>query len=120
MKTVRNQRQIPALIAERKEFSTPERYDAYGRFGASIFGRWQWTENKNAAQYVTYSYGPHWPMYIWQDGQWYGNKDKTSSTTSRHAILCRPASAITWLDRDTMQLILVQGALQTMKNRLCT
>ena len=37
------------------------------------------------SRYVVYSYGWHWPMYIKQGVQWYGNADKYSVTTSKHA-----------------------------------
>ena len=40
--------------------------------------------------YVVYSYGEHFPIYAYINGQWYGNKDKYSQTTSRHQSQLRP------------------------------
>lgn len=40
--------------------------------------------------YVVYSYGHHWPMFIYVDGKWYENANKRSVTTSRHQTQLRP------------------------------
>ena len=55
--------------------------------------------------YVVYSYGSHFPMYIYdgQEGKWIGNKDKYSSSTTRHQSLLRPSSVGIWLDTKEMQ-----------------
>jgi len=51
--------------------------------------------------YIVYSYGYHFPMYIYdrQAGIWVGSKDKYSSSTSKHQSQCRPSEPIEcWLD----------------------
>ena len=51
--------------------------------------------------YIVYSYGYHFPMYIYdkQTGIWVGSKDKYSSSTTRHQSDCRPSAEIKcWLD----------------------
>ena len=42
--------------------------------------------------YVVYSYGYHFPMYVYDYSirEWYENSDKYSSTTSKHQSQCRP------------------------------
>ena len=49
--------------------------------------------------YIVYSYGEHWPMYIYDaiGREWFSNKDKpmnpngaTSPTTARHTSCARP------------------------------
>ena len=40
--------------------------------------------------YVVYSYGYHYPMFIY-NGQWYENEDRYSATTERHKRSLRPA-----------------------------
>lgn len=42
--------------------------------------------------YVVYSYGPHWPLYLWfaPVSRWFCNPAKYSRTTSRHANQLRP------------------------------
>ena len=43
-------------------------------------------------QYVVYSYGTHWPLFIFRPatGTWYENSDKYGVTTSRHHSSCKP------------------------------
>ena len=46
--------------------------------------------------YIVYSYGWHFPMYIYcrQADLWYGNSDKYSATTSKHQSQARPKQPI--------------------------
>lgn len=67
--------------------------------------------------YVVYSYGPHWPLYVYHNptGLWFGNADKTSMTTSRHASAARPRYArIHWLCWDDMTELAYNGLLGVM------
>ncbi len=51
--------------------------------------------------YVVYSYGYHFPMYIYdrQAGIWVGSNDRYSSSTSKHQSQCRPSEPVEcWLD----------------------
>lgn len=41
-------------------------------------------------RYVVYSYGKHFPMYIYEQGTWYANCDKYSPSTSRHQSQANP------------------------------
>lgn len=60
--------------------------------------------------YVVYSYGTHFPMYAWEKGKWYGNKDKYSRTTSCHQSLCNPSSgSIFWMSTERMIDIISRG-----------
>lgn len=42
--------------------------------------------------YVVYSYGPHWPLFIYcpETEQWFENEDNYSPTTSRHHSYAHP------------------------------
>ena len=67
--------------------------------GSSIFA-----EDTNN-QYTVYSYGQHFPMYIYnkQENIWFGNKNRYSRTTSKHQSQCLPTNPITyWLSTDEM------------------
>jgi hypothetical protein len=35
-------------------------------------------------RYIVYSYGSHFPLFIYEGGAWYANADKYSVTTNRH------------------------------------
>lgn len=63
--------------------------------------------------YVVYSYGEHFPMWIYdyQTGQWYGNKDKFSITTSKQQNQSRPDRVSRWFDTDEMKDIVYNGGL---------
>ena len=49
--------------------------------GSHTFGQWN---TVGGERYVVYSYGQHWPLFIYEGGKWYENADKYSRTTSRH------------------------------------
>ena len=54
--------------------------------GSNTFGEW------NNDCYVVYSYGYHFPMYVFKGGKWYENSDKYSQTTSKQQTQLRPYS----------------------------
>lgn len=54
---------------------------------------------RNGVQYVVYSYGIHFPLYLWvndtmggttPEGVWYENRERYSSSTTRHRSQLRP------------------------------
>ena len=46
--------------------------------------------------YIVFSYGLHWPLFIYdhKKGQWYGNSDKYSVTTSKHYSKLNPGNVL--------------------------
>ena len=46
--------------------------------------------------YIVFGHGLHWPLFIYdhQKGQWYGNSDKRSRTTSRHYSRLNPGNVL--------------------------
>lgn len=71
----------------------------------------QWTNDGN--RYVVYSYGKHWPMFIWdnQTNRWYENASKYSVTTSKHRSQTRPSASVdtTLLHVDDMCKVAYEG-----------
>ena len=52
--------------------------------------------------YVVYSYGVHWPLFVYEGGVWYENEDRYSVTTSKHRSQLHPLletepRSVTWL-----------------------
>jgi hypothetical protein len=45
-------------------------------------------------RYIVYSYGPHWPLFIYEQvtDTWYANRDKRSQSTSRHYSQANPST----------------------------
>lgn len=41
-------------------------------------------------KFVVYSYGRHFPLFAYVDGQWYENSDRYSVTTSKHRSQSHP------------------------------
>lgn len=52
--------------------------------------------------YIVYSYGPHFPLYVYKDGTWYRNTDRRSVSTSRHYGQANPG--VPCEDRNTGEL----------------
>ena len=50
--------------------------------------------------YIVYSYGLHFPMYIYnkQNNIWVGNSNSYSRTTTKHKTQARPAQDITFYE----------------------
>ena len=75
--------------------------------------QYEW-EVGNDKLYVVYSYGYHFPMYIYdyQAGMWIGNEDIYSMSTSRHQSQCRPSAEIKcWLPTNEMKKYVRRGSL---------
>ena len=59
----------------------------------SLYGKWRKSYNPDGYRYVVYSYGEHWPLYVYDmdSDMYYVNEEKYSRTTSRHLSLIQPA-----------------------------
>lgn len=69
-------------------------------------------------RYVVYSYGDHWPLFIYEDGKWYENADKYSRTTSKHHGQLRPLYATEKHSADDMVMIADLGVARWMQRKL--
>jgi len=69
--------------------------------------------NDDAAKYVVYSYGDHFPMAMFDKDvqKWIVNKDKVSVTTTRHQSHVRQGIDCVdlWLSNNHMQLAVHKG-----------
>lgn len=64
--------------------------------GSNTFGRWI------GGVYVAFSYGEHFPLFVWKDGEWFCNSDRYSVTTSKHRSQLHPNTAT--IDKTTAEL----------------
>lgn len=102
-------------VANREMGSCVNRREEFVNNNRSVFAQWL----DEPVRYVVYSYGTHFPMYVWENGVWYGNGDKYSVTTSRHQSQCRPVSSnITWLEQHNMLCVARLGFTALVKERL--
>ena len=70
--------------------------------------------------YVVYSYGYHFPMYIYdrQAGMWIGNEDSYSVSTTRHQSQCRPSEGVEcWLHTSQMKDYITCGSMMRYMER---
>lgn len=84
-----------------------------------LYGHWEAGgvaySDGGGMRYVVYSYGKHWPLFIWDDETrcWYGNSAKHSMTTTKHRTYANPsradASTILWLPLGAMKLLARDG-----------
>ena len=86
--------------------------------GNSVFATWV-----SNSLYVVYSYGTHFPMYVYDanasvfdgfgsvvsKGVWLGNSDRYSVTTSKHQGKTRPNTVHKWLDTEGLKDVIHQG-----------
>lgn len=70
--------------------------------------------------YTVYSYGGHYPMYVYdyEACQWYGNADKSTQTTNRHMKMFEPYSIAQWVDTETLSNISIHGIVETSAQRM--
>jgi hypothetical protein len=63
--------------------------------------------------YIVYSYGWHFPMYIYcrQADLWYGNSDRYSVSTTKHQSQARPTRGVDqWLTTNDMKDMIQCGS----------
>ena len=67
-------------------------------------------------RYVVYSYGTHWPLFVWQAcdhgselGQWFENQDRYSVSTSKHHTQSHPHYPTTPMTTGAMIRIVQDG-----------
>jgi len=84
---------VRRLVQERKVFTT---------HNGTIFSH-NYT-HKGQHWYVVYSYGRHFPMYIYDHttGEWFGNWEKVSRTTTKHQNKAHPHCEVKYLSKRHM------------------
>lgn len=84
-----------------------------------LYGKWEtFTVHNDGPRYVVYSYGAHWPLYIHCNGQWFGNAEKTSRTTTKHTSQAHPLADVTWLTKRDMIVLAERGITSLTANRV--
>jgi hypothetical protein len=94
----------------------------------SVFGLWKncWKsrdiphEGEPPRVYAIYSYGYHFPMYVWDElsGQWLGNSSKYSRTTSTHQSKYRPPEVAKWFGTAELKAIVDCGLVGYITQRM--
>ena len=117
------------LVRKREEFSGTLVTMMDGGKGRRYAGKWRvvYDNESNdptaikAKTYTVYSYGDHWPMYVWDDmaQQWYGNATKCwSRTTAKHTNQFNPGGVNCYLDMQDLEQIISHGTAGWVRDKL--
>ena len=70
--------------------------------------------------YTIYSYGPHYPMYVYdyEACQWIGNNTKSTPTTEKQKRKFQPHTVAHWVDTKTLQTIAAFGLVGACAKRI--
>lgn len=90
-----------AYVQQRKPFQGSNTY------GACIEDR-----------YVVYSFGAHFPLFVYDDGRWFANSDRYSLTTTKHRGQLHPLTDCSLLPLSGMCDLADYGFLGTLTRRL--
>lgn len=101
---VANSKRRP-LVQEHKPFD-----------GSNLFARTQ--SNETEQWYVVYSYGEHYPMFIYANGCWFENEDKYSRSTTRHNTQAHPLKPTVLLSTHWMKRLAQGGWAAIAKERI--
>lgn len=85
--------------------------------GNNVFARWEATQHGGPCDlYVVYSYGEHWPLYVYEQmtGVWYRNTEKSSPTTSRHSTQLHPGVPCVDIEKNEDMTSLAVGGVVYM------
>lgn len=85
--------------------------------GSNTFAEWV-NSGGGASRYVVYSYGDHWPLFIFEEGKWYENAEKRSVTTSKHRTQLHPLCETEKQSAKAMREIANLGTAGWMRRKL--
>ncbi len=95
--------------------------------GSNLWGEWVKPLAHDKQQYVVYSYGQHFPAYVYAEGMWFENEDKPCSyrmvyspTTSKHMSQARPTDKTILLSTRAMIALVAEGYGYLVKQRILT
>lgn len=80
-----------------------------------LFARWETPD-----LYVVYSYGSHWPLFVWNGSEWFENEDRHSVTTSKHRGYTHPHTATQLRSVTALRKFIVQMVSEHEKHLAAT
>lgn len=88
--------------------------------GSHLFSMWVSSDSNRFACYVVYSYGVHFPLYVWEAATdtWYGNMSKYSRSTTRHKSACDPYTVKHWVGTAHLKGIIEFGAVEFLRLKI--
>jgi hypothetical protein len=89
--------------------------------GSNLYAeRWRLDDEGNEYVYTVYSYGEHFPLYVFDSRVecWYANADKYSRTTSRHQSQAHPPHVSYYVPTELMEAMARRGAVGAVSQRI--
>lgn len=109
-------------MAERVTLKTVRAYVQARKIfkGSHLFSMWVSNNSNQFARYVVYSYGVHFPLYVWdaETNTWYGNVHKYSRSTTRHKSACDPFTVKYWVGTDHLKGIIDFGVVEFLRLKI--
>lgn len=93
--------------------------------GNNLYAQFRTQNNKDGTNgpdmwYVVYSYGEHWPLFVYADGLWFENKDKYGMTTSKHRSQAHPLCDTIRMPKAWMVMLARDGYAAVAAQRVLT
>jgi hypothetical protein len=101
----------------RKHVQNREPFD-----GSNLWGVWQNSTivEDDSKFYVVYSYGHHWPLFVYAEGVWFENEESFSQSTKRHRSQANPHVNTVLLSCYWMKKLAVLGFRGIADQRILT
>jgi hypothetical protein len=93
--------------------------------GNNIYAQFHTQKNEDGTHtgmwYAVYSYGDHWPLFVYADDTWFENEDRHSKpTTNKHRTQTHPHCHTVLLSTKWMQRLAKGGYNAIAKERILT
>lgn len=102
------------FVQNRKPFTGSNLYGGWIVGGWIVAGEGETREER----YVVYSYGRHWPLFIYTNGVWFENEDKYGMTTSKHRSQSHPLCTTVRMPREQMLVLADCGYQHLARERV--
>jgi hypothetical protein len=91
--------------------------------GNNIFAQFHTVNNEDGTNgpgmwYAVYSYGAHWPLFVYANDTWFENEEHASVTTSKHRTQTHPHQPTVLLSAEWMKLLVEGGYKAIAKERI--
>lgn len=110
----------PKRINGRTAHSYVQKRIAFKNSTGQLYAEWRDTRAGSFARYVVYSYGRHWPLFVYvpKVDTWFETKDRYSVTTSHHRTYAHPQCQTVPLSLFWMRVLELYGYDAMVQKRL--
>ena len=97
-----------------------QRKEPFKNSNGQLYAEWLNEPPGGFSRYVVYSYGRHWPLFVWvpRVNTWYENAEKYGPTTSKHRTFTHPHCDTVPLTCEQMKILDRLGWSSLVNDRL--